>query len=215
MVMLNAGGANGPKTEDDFGGGKSRPVPGRYHCVISAAEEKASKKKATPGLEVEFEVICDGSTPDGKGTTSGQAGKKIPLFMAYISEKGDDATNTCLERVTRLALCCGVLAPGEEKEVDWEEAIGRELVVEIEDQKYTDQHGQEKSGAAVSFSGFWSLGNKAVVNVPKDATSPGMQALAKRRAADGNGSGAASKEQTTAAAATDAPPKKASRFKDL
>lgn len=212
MVMLNARGANGPKTEDDFGSGKSRPAPGRYHCCISAAEEKASKAKATPGLEVEFEMICDGLGPDGKTRTSGQAGKKIPLFMAYISEKGDDATNTCIERVTRLALCCGLMQPGEEKEPDWEQAIGRELVVEIEESKYTDKNGAEKTGAQVSFSGFWSLGNKAVASVPKDDTSPGMQALAKRRSGGGGNGGTAAAAASTASTAT--PPKK-NKFADI
>lgn len=196
MVMLNAAGPNGPRTEDDFGG-RARPAPGRYHAIISLAEEKESKRKGTPGLEVEFEVVCDGMGPDKK-KTAGQAGKKIPLFLSYISDKGDDATQTCIDRVTRLALCCGVLRPGENKEVDWSEAIGRELVVEIEEQQYDDEKsGTVKKGTAVAFAGFWSLANKAVADVPKDATSPGMQALAKsggpavdKPAGNGNGNGA-------------------------
>jgi hypothetical protein len=175
--MLNAPTG---KSEDDFGG-RPRPMPGKYHAVVSAAEEKGSKRKGTPGLELEFQVIFDGLAPDGKSHTTGQAGKTIPLFLSYISEKGDDATKTCIDRVTRLALSCGVLRAGESKEVDWNEAIGRELVIEIEPgDEYTDDKGNKRPGnPQISFSGFWSLGNKAVVNVPKDPSSPGMQALAK------------------------------------
>lgn len=205
MVMLNAQQA---KSEDDFSG-NARPVPGRYHVAVNHAEEKGSKKKGTPGLEIEFQTICDGLAPDGKTKTSGQAGRTIPLFLSYIG--GDDAkTETCLSRVTRLALCCGVLNPGEAREPDWNDAIGRELVIEIEAQSYKTEGGDEKTGSQVSFMGFWSLGNKEVANVPKDKTTPGMQQLAKT---GGNGSAAtkipAAPMQTAAASA----PK--SKYSDL
>ena len=91
MVMLNAQDAH---SEDDFSG-RNRPEPGRYHVAIANAEEKGSKKKGTPGLELEFQVITDGLRADGKSQTSGQTGKTIPLFLSYVSEKGDDATKTC------------------------------------------------------------------------------------------------------------------------
>ena len=205
MVMLNAQTA---KSEDDFSG-NARPLPGRYHVAVNAAEEKGSKKKGTPGLEMEFQVICDGLSPDGKTRTGGQSGRTIPLFLSYIG--GDDAkTETCLSRVTRLAICCGVLRPGEAKEVDWSEAVGRELVIEVESQEYEDQAGTKKSGSQVSFMGFWSLGNKEVANVPKDATTPGMQQLAKTGGPvnhPANGSGT----QPATAAAT----KPRGKFSDL
>lgn len=179
MVMLNAQNA---QSEDDFAG-KSRPVPGRYHAAINHAEEKGSKKKGTPGLELEFQTIIDGLAADGKTPTVNQAGKTIPLFLSYIG--GDDnKTKTCLDRVTRLALCGGILRPGEAKEPNWGDAIGRELVIEIEEQNYDSQPDADgntkvKTGSQVSFLGFWSLGNKSVANVPKDPTSPGMMVLAK------------------------------------
>lgn len=176
MVMLDA---TTTQSEDDISG-RSRPEPGRYHVAIQHAEEKASKKKGTPGLDLEFQVVCDGLQPDGKTPTVGQTGKTIPLFLSYIG--GDDSkTKTCIDRVLRLALCCGLVQPGEAKEPDWNEAIGRELVIEVESQQYDDEKsGQIKTGSQVAFLGFWSLGNKAVANVPKDATSPGMQQLAKQ-----------------------------------
>lgn len=188
MVMLNAQTA---QSEDDFSG-KSRPLPGRYHVAVNHAEEKASKVKGTPGLDIEFQVIADGITPDGKDKTAGQIGKTIPLFLSYIG--GDDAkTKTCIDRVCRLALCVGILKPGEAKEPDWNEAIGRELVIEIEGQQYDDEKsGTVKTGSQVAFLGFWSLGNKAVANVPKDTGSPGMIALTKAGGPpSGNGNAAA------------------------
>lgn len=212
MVMLNA---ETTRSEDDISG-RSRPEPGRYHVAVQHAEEKGSKKKGTPGLELEFQVIVDGLASDGKTHTAGQSGKTIPLFLSYVG--GDDAkTKTCLDRVLRLALCCGVIRPGESREPDWSEAIGRELVIEVEPgEKYEDDKGNERAGLSqVSFLGFWSLGNAAVANVPKDATSPGMQQLAKaggpvNHPAAGNGGNGT---KAPASAATAAPSK--SKWADL
>jgi hypothetical protein len=202
MVMLNAQNA---QSEDDFAG-NARPLPGRYHAAVNHAEEKGSKKKGTPGLDIEFQVIVDGLAPDGKIRTSGQGGRTIPLFLSYIG--GDDnKTQTCINRVTRLALCCGVLQPGQAKEPDWNDAIGRELVIEVERQQEEVEEDDGKGGkkriwvdtkfVQVGFMGFWSLGNKEVANVPKDTTSPGMQQLAK---SGGNGAKPATQAASTTAA---------------
>ena len=203
MVMLNAQQA---QSEDDFGG-NARPIPGRYHVAVNHAEEKGSKRKGTPGLEMEFQVICDGLAPDGITLTKSQSGRTIPLFLSYLG--GDESkTQTCLNRVTRLALCCGVLRPGEAKEPDWQEAIGRELIVEVEEQEYQDQKGNDRTGSQVSFMGFWSLGNAEVANVPKDLGTPGMQQITKssgpNRPPTGNGNGA-----------NTSTPVKKNRFSDL
>jgi hypothetical protein len=203
--MLNAENA---RSEDDFSG-SARPAPGRYHMAINHAEEKGSKKKGTPGLELEFQVICDGLCPDGKTKTTGQSGRTIPLFLSYVG--ADDAkTETCLNRVARLALCCGVLKPGEAKEPDWQEAMGRELVIEVEAQEYDDANGNKKSGSQVAFMGFWSLGNKEVANVPKDHGTPGM----KNVVANGGGNGPA-KSAAATAPQTSTTTKPRSKFSDL
>jgi hypothetical protein len=215
MVLLNAENA---QSEDDFAG-NSRPLPGRYHSAVLHAEEKGSKKKGTPGLEIEFQTIVNGIGPDGQPNT-GQSGRTIPLFLSYVGSD-DSKTQTCINRVTRLALCCGVLQPGQAAEPDWNDAIGRELVIEVESQDYEDQAGAKKSGSQVSFMGFWSLGNKEVANVPKDSTTPGMQQLAKtgepiNHPANGNGNGNATNGATAqAAAGSTATRKPRGKFSDL
>lgn len=187
MVSLNAANV---KSEDDISG-NNRPLPGRYHAVVNAAAEKASKKKGTMGLEMEFQVLA--------GTTPGQEGRTIPLFLAY--EGADESkTRKCLERVTRVALCSGILQPGESKEVDWDDAIGREMVIEIDNQEYETTGGEKRQGAQVSYLGFWSLGNQAVADVPKDSDSPGMMALRNGGKSNGNGNGVTKATGTTTAA---------------
>ena len=217
MVMLNAQQA---KSEDDFSG-NARLVPGRYHVAVNHAEEKGSKKKGTPGLECEFQVICDGLSPDGKTPTSGQGGRTMPLFLSYVSEKGETASQSCIDRVTRLALCCSVLKAGEAKEPDWQDAIGRELVIEVENgTEYEDDKGNKKPGnPQISFMGFWSLGNKEVANVPKDTTTPGMQQLAKAGGSAkppvAGGDGIREKAPAIPAAPTTAAGKPRGKFSDL
>lgn len=204
-MLLNAESVH---SEDDLSG-NARPIPARYHGVINHAEEKGSKKKGTPGLDLEFQTICDGLLPDGKTKTSGQANRTIPLFLSFIGGN-EEKTQYCINRVMRLAICCGVLRPGESKEPDWSEAVGRELVIEVvPGEEYEDDKGAMRPGRPeISFMGFWSLGNKEVANVPKDPTTPGMQQLAK--AGGGNGAKAAATPATTAAASPSR-----SKFSDL
>lgn len=179
MVMLNAQNA---QSENDFSG-HTRVDAGLYHVAVNACHEKASKTKATPGVEIEFQILCDGIGTDKKTPVTGQVGKTISAFFAAVGEN-DDNTQRCLNNLTRLALVTGLLKPGMAAEPDWEEATGRELVIFVkEDQKATtDQAGNKvwnKTGyTSVDWFGFWSLGNKEVVNVPKDPTTPGMQQLA-------------------------------------
>jgi hypothetical protein len=175
MVTCNA---KNVQSEDEVGG-NDRPLPGRAHAIVNAAEETASEKKGTPGAKIEFTIL--------KHVLPGQEGKTIPLFLSFVG--GDESkTRKCLERVTRFALATGIINPGEEKELDIADAIGRELVIDIEESKYLDSKtGAEKSGVQLGYMGFWSLGNKAVEDVPKDTGSPGMMALLKQPAGNGNG----------------------------
>ena len=223
MVRLNEQQAT---SETEFLG-NPRPMPGRYHVAVNHAEEKASKRKGTPGLELEFQVICDGLSSDGKTKTSGMTGRIMPLFLSYVSDKGAEATQSCIGRLTHFAFVTGLVPSGQVLDTDsvpdfWEQARGRELVIEVEPGKpYMDEKsGVNKAGGGdVSFRGFWSLGNKEVANVPKDATTPGMQQLAKaggngNQATAGNGNGSKPAGQT-AAAATTATTATRSKYSDL
>jgi hypothetical protein len=178
MAMLNQ---DKHQSEDEFSGG-SRPMPARYHVAVNQCELGASKEKGTPGINIELQVIAEGLAPDGKTHTRDQTGRTIPGFMAMMSEKGDKETGSCLNQIARFAMATGLLQPGEAKDTDdiaWDNAIGRELIVEIEGRKYTDKGGTERQGSQIAFMGFWSLGNAAVRGVPRDPASPGMLAYAK------------------------------------
>jgi hypothetical protein len=161
--------------------GTPRTKPGRYHVAVLNAEETASKKKGSPGIEIEFQVLYEGIGPDKKPTIA----QKNSTIRSFINLTGSDAekTKTCLRNAALLAVACGIMYPGERKEPDWSEAIGRELIIEVKASKY-ESNGQEIQGSEVSMFGYWTLGNEQVADVPKDTTTPGMLQLAKT---SGNG----------------------------
>lgn len=165
MVSL---GAKNVQSEDDVQGNQ-RPLPGRYHVSVkdlkcffksfdeNSKEEKWNKCDETDDycgkLSMTFEVL--------KGTTPGQEGREIEEAF-YTSEKA-------LPRLQRLAIVLGLLQPGEaERPVLFSDGIGRQLVIEVVENKYNDRSGKEVTGSRVSWMGLWSLNNKAVEDVPKD-----------------------------------------------
>jgi hypothetical protein len=142
-------GAKDVKSEDDISGFQ-RPLPGRYHVVVKHVDESFKKFDK---VVVDFEVLA--------GTVPGMEGREITEFFA--------CTEKAVPRLQRLALCLGVLRPGEaERDVEFSDAVGRDLVIEVEENKYTNKTtGKEVEGVRVGYLGMWSTNNAAVVVVPK------------------------------------------------
>ncbi len=143
-------GTTGIDSENDVAGGF--PDPGRYHVVIHNAEEESDK------VVVDF-CILNGNKPNQE--------KKTLTERYYLTEKS-------LPRLIRLGVSCGFIPPNDlPKERDFAEAIGRQLIIEIEDSPY-EKNGVMKQGRSVSYMGMWSLGNSEVADVPKDAEAMKM-----------------------------------------
>lgn len=152
MVM----GAETVQSENDIQG-SVRPLPGRYHVVVKEVEEKSAadlgKNAKSDAYVVEFEVLA--------GTVPGQEGRTIQDKF-FQSEKA-------MPRLQRFALCVGLLRPGEPaRMVYFEEAVGRHLVIEVEEQKGSGENAG-KTYSNVSYMGLWSTGNEEVADVPKYA----------------------------------------------
>jgi hypothetical protein len=227
MAVLDASNA---QSENDFQNDRQPPIPaGMYHVAVNHAAEEGSKIQGTPGVAFEVQIICDGITEykkvfdKKKGIlvriekgipTTGQGSKTRAEFFTSVG-KTDEMTKKMLANQARLAMACGILLPGEKKEVDWDQAIGRELIVEFTNERKEVEEGgkkiwKETGYTKIDWFSFWSIGNPAVANVPKDKTTPGMQQLAKT-GGNGNGAGTAIPK---APAATAAPATK-SKFSDL
>jgi len=141
-------GAKDVRSEDDISGFQ-RPLPGRYHVVVKNVDESFEKFDK---VIVDFEVLA--------GTVPNQEGRELPEFFS--------CTDKAIPRLQRLALCLGLLTPGEpDRDVEFADAVGRDLVIEVEENNYKDRSGKEVNGVRVGYLGMWSTGNEAVADVPK------------------------------------------------
>lgn len=143
MVSL---GAKDIQSEDDISGG-NRPLPGRYHLNVKEVDETMDKFDK---VIVEFEVLA--------GTTPGQEGRTFQEYFAL--------TEKAIPRLQRLAIVLGLIKPGDpETDVSFSVGIGRQLVGEVEENDY-EKDGQKKKGVRLGYLNYWSIGNKAVDDVP-------------------------------------------------
>lgn len=156
MVMLNSGNV---KSESEIRGAMP-PLPGRYHVVVVRVDESFEHSE---NIIFEFRVLA--------GTMPGQEQCIVAGFFKP-DENG-------LPKLTRLALALGLLRPGEQKDVDFADAIGRQLIIGVEE--FTSKKGNK--GASIANFGMdtWSLANPEVADVPRDLQMLQFaQALAQR-----------------------------------
>ena len=171
-------GANNVKSEDDISG-YQKPLPGRYHVVVKHVDESFERFDK---IVVDFEVLA-GTVPD-------QQGRELSEFFA--------CTDKAIPRLQRLALCVGLLQPGEpEADVEFTDAVGRDLVIEVEAGEYEKvQDGKKvkKEKTALTYLGMWSTANEAVKDVPKGKLPPpsGSQGATTSGGGGGGGNGEAS-----------------------
>jgi len=140
--------------------GKQRPQPGKYHVFITHWDEACKEKDQ---LVVGFTVI--------DGTTPGQTGRELQTSMLFHDKDGKDLT----DRITRLAMCIGLLAPGQEIDEDLtSKALGRQLVIEVVEREYTDKNSGDKK-KAIDLANFgyatWAVDDPLVADVPKNANA--------------------------------------------
>lgn len=125
------------KDEKDLDSGFNPPAPGKYLAIVKNAQE--FPEFAKDRIVIEFDVI-DGSVP-------GQSGKNLSEFFA-VSEKA-------MKRLNRLAVKLDLIKPGETKDVNFADAIGAVLVIDVENHEWNDEKtGQKKSGVRLMFNGF-------------------------------------------------------------
>lgn len=188
MVML---GATNVQSEDDIQG-NARPLPGRYHVIVKEVDESMEK---VDKIIIEFEVLA--------GTTPGQEGRVVTEYFA-ITEKA-------IPRLQRLAMTLGLLKPGEDdRDVLFSDAIGRDLVVEVEPNEYTNKEGKEVKTVRVTYLGFWSTSNKAVADVPKYSAVNGASG-----GSSGNGASGGNGSQSIAGPTTTQAPPAADKWAGL
>lgn len=156
---------------DDFDGQSNfLAEPGTYHVVVTAVDESPTAKNGTliDGFRVEFAVL--------DGTVAGQKDKQFDLL--FFKPKLTDKNNGefAKRKQARFAIATGILPkaePGQRVTVDLEQAMGRQLVVELEHQK--DQTtGQPTKFLQLAWANIYHVDDPAVAKVPKDAVAIGL-----------------------------------------
>lgn len=141
--------AKGKEDVSDVKGG-SRPEPGTYHVVVKDIDDSFTKHDA---LLVGLEVLA--------GTVKDQEGREHTEFL-WLDDDGN-----AKDQHVRLAMCLGLLEPGEEKEVDWEDGIGRHMIVQFVKFKKKDSD-KELTGIGDYGMAMWPIGHKDAKDVPVD-----------------------------------------------
>jgi hypothetical protein len=149
-VNMNLAGV----TPDDLEQGGT-PPPGRFHARISDVKHISDE---TSYLKFRLAILA-GTNPAGAGTV---------LFERFF------LTERAIKRLAILAMRLGLMsrdACGKSIDVNWSLAIGKELIVEVIEEEYTNKKGEKAKSAKLSYGGFWSLDHEDVKNVPRAAPS--------------------------------------------
>jgi hypothetical protein len=163
MIQLDT---QGIESEADLQSGKY-PKAGVYHAIIEHAEEKMEKTKGgdKPAVAVAFRILA--------GTVPGQDGTGLTERF-WI-------TPNAMVRLKRLATSIGLMGYNQgPTAIDFSKAAGRQLIIEVVEEPYTDNNGNKKTMSNVDYLGMWSLSSPEQANIPRD---PAMLALAQQPAA--------------------------------
>lgn len=130
---------------------------GRYHVQITGVR---MVDKGNPCLVFRYQVL-GGTNPAAVG---GVASERF-----YLSEQAK-------KRLAILAHRLGFLGDadfGSRKVIDWNEAVGCELVVQVIHEKYVKQTtGQEAVTSKWGYGGFWAATDSRVADVPRGKPQP-------------------------------------------
>jgi hypothetical protein len=147
--------ASGKTSESDFGG--DLPLPGRYLAAVDVADDSFEKGDT---VYIRFEVISGRQFDKPDAAPADQRGRKIAEYFSV--------EDNWLWKLSRFAVAAKILKPGESRDVSFkDEAPGRLLVIEIEDNEY-EKDGVKKTKRRIPKNGFWSVDNPEVADVPKD-----------------------------------------------
>lgn len=143
-MRLNSSGVN---NENDVVGFRP-PAPGRYHVVVKSVDESFEKIEA---VIVEFEVLS--------GTVPGQ---KTLVHREAMFLQNHEPTS----QILRFALVTGLLQAGTEADVDFQHAVGRQLVIGV-DKRKSKKDDKEYTNISGYGLDMWSLNNPEVADVPR------------------------------------------------
>lgn len=141
-------------TADDFNfdnvdvGGM--PEPGVYHVKLVKVES-IDDGDHTPTENLGFTILA--------GNVSGQNGKTFTERL-YLRGSDDNKTRKAIARAMGFGKRMGVYTKADAeagKPIELERAIGKEFIVELNPDTYTDKNGNERTAVRLSYMGIWGL----------------------------------------------------------
>jgi hypothetical protein len=138
-------------------GGELIPA-GRYHAeILSVIKEDQDRK--TPCIVLKLAILA-GEHPEAVG--------RLLYERLYVSEK-------TRQRINLFAVRLGLAARADAKDpdrkrptVNWNDVVGRQVVIDVHDDEYTKKDGTKAKASRVKFAGVWSVDDPRVGDVPKD-----------------------------------------------
>lgn len=159
---------------DKVGSGFKRLPAGRYHVEVIEVDETFQKN--ADKILVTFEVLA-GTIPD-------HVGERHTEFFSV--------TENAMDRLKRLAMVCGLIKPGESKDISFEDCIHASLIIEFVPNSYKSKKTEKMvETTQLAFGGFWTEGHPDVKEVPRGKRSP-QPAGEQPAAAEAEASGGAS-----------------------
>lgn len=137
------------------------PEPGYYHAKVCKVESSDEQGK-TPSENLSFQILT--------GTVAGQGGKQITEYLR-LSGSDDNKTRKVIQRAMGWGKRLGVYTEADAKvlaPIEFEKAIGKECVIEIEEHSYEDSRsGEQKTSIRISYMGVWSLDHPDAPECPR------------------------------------------------
>jgi hypothetical protein len=130
--------------------------PGRFHTVVERI--LAAERGGLPTFRFHFRIKA--------GTVPGYENKEFT----------DDIfnTDTNRERILFIAHRLGLISKddyGKKTSRSWHAAVNKQVVVEVEENNYTDKQGNAQRGHRLTWGGIWDVTDPEVADVPKDPDS--------------------------------------------
>lgn len=155
------------QTEDDLAG-YDHPKPGTYHCAIEKVD--ASHEKYKTGIIVDFYILA--------GTVDKQVGKKFDHAFSDPSETHADGGKFSRKMLAKLGLSTGLIVPvqlgSKIPTPNWDDLVGRQLVVALRERKYKKKDGSEGTGVEIDGVNMFLVRDPKVEAVPKDKEALAM-----------------------------------------
>jgi len=146
--------ASNVQNETDVEGNR-RPSPGIYHMVVDKVDATYDEHDA---VIVTVSVLAGSPNEKKEGD---QKGRSI-RHMMFLDDDGNYG-----DQHLRFALATGLIRPGENKDVDWNEAEGRQFIAGVE-KRYSKKSDKEFTQISNYGMDIWSVNNPEVAKVPKD-----------------------------------------------